>query len=311
MSPPTFPLLSNALSAGSTSLLRLAVESGEVLSEFEAHRKSSIIIDMMKVCAERSLEPPSVAELLDLGASVDTSGWMGLSPLSYVLMRGTGDSQSLITCVISLLCGGAEVNCQVPTEMSGLSWRSYSKNHFSYPLSLAIQSGNLSAVEVILLAGGSPDGPGGEDVLNPLSIAAIWKESAIMKLLLRRGADVHAKNDDGTTPLHHCWDEENAILLVAAGASISISDNDGRLPIHDWVERSSKPSTLDWISGIAAQDRFIPDASGKTAYALLKERLALDDANIDWLAPIASKWEADFISQSTEDAQGEVQGRRL
>ncbi|MBI3588780.1 ankyrin repeat domain-containing protein [Candidatus Micrarchaeota archaeon] len=50
---------------------------------------------------------------------------------------------------------------------------------------------------------------------------------------LEHGADVHAKNNDGQTPLHHAtWNghKETVELLLKHGANIHATDTDGRTP---------------------------------------------------------------------------------
>lgn len=309
---PNFPELSHAMANGSTELLRLAVDSGESMEEFERQRKSSIIVDIMRMCAERSQDSPLLSDLLEMGADANMSGWFGLSPLSYVLVRGCMDSQTLTANIVSLLCNGADVNKLVPNTITSMAWRPRHREYSSYPLALAIQIGNLSAAEAILLGGGSPDGPGGKDVLNPLSVSAIWKESAITRLLLKKGAQANLCNDDGTSPLHHCWDEDIAGLLFRSGAPVSCQDGDGRLPMHEWVERAVKASTLEWICDRAPEDRFVCDNDGVSPFRILQERVNVDEAHTHWLMPILSKWEADFIGRSTTGKSPcNIQGRRL
>ena len=58
---------------------------------------------------------------------------------------------------------------------------------------------------------------------------------AIVSLLLEKGADVNAKNNDGWTPLH--WASENGheaivSLLLEKGADVNAKDNDGETPLH-------------------------------------------------------------------------------
>ena len=52
-------------------------------------------------------------------------------------------------------------------------------------------------------------------------------------MLLSKGANVHAKDLNGSTPLHHAANMGNvrAIeLLIASGAEVNARDNDGRPP---------------------------------------------------------------------------------
>jgi ankyrin repeat protein len=59
-------------------------------------------------------------------------------------------------------------------------------------------------------------------------------ETTIALLLIRKGADVHAKNEDGATPLHlaaEAGGREVVNALLAKGAEVTI-DNYGNHPLH-------------------------------------------------------------------------------
>ena len=60
----------------------------------------------------------------------------------------------------------------------------------------------------------------------------------IVELLIAKGADVDAKDEDGWTPLH--WavvngHEETVELLLANGSDVNAKDNDGETPL-DWAD---------------------------------------------------------------------------
>ena len=64
-----------------------------------------------------------------------------------------------------------------------------------------------------------------------------WDDVDISKLqdLVARGADVGAKNNDGSTPLHFACGKnalECAKLLIARGADVEAKDNGGETPLH-------------------------------------------------------------------------------
>jgi ankyrin repeat protein len=56
-----------------------------------------------------------------------------------------------------------------------------------------------------------------------------------MRLLLDRGADVDAEDNNHSTPLHLAssqWDVEAATLLVERGANVQVQNNNGQTPLH-------------------------------------------------------------------------------
>lgn len=311
MSPPTHEKIVYAISLGSMDHLRDAIGNNGSIRNFEIDEGCSVIIDMIRACIDRELTIPRVSEILDLDADPNAIGWFGLSPLQYILMRGHMDAQTLAANVVSLLCAGADVNKVLPTQIGVSGWHAQSREFISYPLALAIQSGSLPAVEAILLGGALPDGPGGVSVVSPLSVAAMWKENHIMSLLLKRGADPRIPNEDGSLAIHHCWDEKSGAILYDYASPLSVRDCKHRLPLHEWVERATERRAIEWLSSKCPDDRFKKDVTGQSPFDLLQKRVAEDDSNKSWLAPIFVKWEADMIDNSTQAASNDCQGRRL
>ena len=58
-----------------------------------------------------------------------------------------------------------------------------------------------------------------------------------IRALIEAGADVHAKDEDGQTPLHQRGNAEAVRVLIAAGADVHAKDNEGRTPLNqeDWL----------------------------------------------------------------------------
>lgn len=67
-----------------------------------------------------------------------------------------------------------------------------------------------------------------------------------IEVLLRRGADIHYKDDCGLTPLHHAaWNGQYkaAELLLSRGASVTARSNFGSTPLHSAADKN-EPRTV-------------------------------------------------------------------
>ena len=79
---------------------------------------------------------------------------------------------------------------------------------------------------------------------TPLHSAASFGTAETIQALLDAGADVMAEEGDGWTPLHRaasCFEcpSENIRLLLAAGASVMAKDEDGKTP-WDYAKENEK-----------------------------------------------------------------------
>ncbi|MBT5533613.1 acyltransferase family protein, partial [Candidatus Poribacteria bacterium] len=94
----------------------------------------------------------------------------------------------------------------------------------------AAQRGDVDAVEALLDAGTDVDGRHPESGGTPLAIAALFDQTDVVALLLRRGADVDARGGDGATALHAAaffGRAGAAELLIEAGADLEARNGSG------------------------------------------------------------------------------------
>lgn len=96
------------------------------------------------------------------------------------------------------------------------------------PLHCASASGHVAVVEILL--GGIEIDDRGWRGCTPLHFAAMQGHEDVARLLVERGADLEAINDQGATPLHvGAWRGHAGIvrMLLGEGADVAVSDLQG------------------------------------------------------------------------------------
>lgn len=98
----------------------------------------------------------------------------------------------------------------------------------------AAKAGNVKLVQSLISSGAEVNAKN-EDGSTPLHSAAEWGQKFVVELLILHEADANAKTENGETPLHYSALQgraDIAELLLANGADINAIDNAKRTPLH-------------------------------------------------------------------------------
>ena len=256
-----FTPLYHAIDSGELGAVRAFLDAGVPVGALcTAHEHT-----LLHMAAMRSGRPHRnvVALLLERGASVHALDNGGNTPL-HLWALYSGDPQTFEL----LLAAGADVDA---TNGDG-----------DTPLHLLLMSEHEHGPALLLDAGACLEAAGNRGH-RPLHCAASRAKAAAVDELLRRGADAHARDDDGATALHRACEQllcsHAAVVvkaLLEAGADASSVDKKGRQPLN-WLALAY----CGWAGGQAFSER------ADAAVALLKAAGAnLDATDADGNTPL-------------------------
>src|SRR5206468_11682211 len=125
--------------------------------------------------------------LIAAGADVDAASFLGETAL--ILAAGRG----LVRVVEALIVAGA--------SLDGRNASGYTA------FEAALQHGYTTVARALLAAGADPRTEPGVGLFSlgdrsPLMEACCYSDAVLVRLLLERGADVHERSRNGSTPLH-------------------------------------------------------------------------------------------------------------
>jgi cytohesin len=199
--------------------------------------------------------------LIAHGAKVDTKCTGGETALMSGAITGRTEAVKL------LLEAGANINAKNDNGQTALH------------LPLDIRNSDYKKYKLskdtleLLLAKGADVNLKDKDGRTPLHLAAESADGDIVKLLLDKGVEVNAKDDEsGFTALHHAarfGNKNIAEVLIARGADINAKDKQGHTPLYVAVNHDYKFAEFLISKGA---DSGIRTESGQTLLQLAQQR---------------------------------------
>jgi ankyrin repeat protein len=122
----------------------------------------------------------------------------------------------------------------------------------------------------------------------------------IIEKFLQYNPKINLKNKEGLTALHIMARYRSSFdclaLLIKKGANVDAQDNDGWTPLMDAVKHPQAMMRKDLIRGLAENsDTSVKNNEGKTAYDIAKENEAFnDDTLLLFLKPVDDLTEDEF-----------------
>ena len=165
-----------------------------------------------------------VASCLEEGADANMPDDRGRTPL-HLAARYIGDPAAINTLVEA----GAEVNARDDGRATALH--------------AAWDNANPAVVHALLELGADPLARNDRGKLADPAHCRNWNTPVFARTAsadavagcIDSGADLHARDDDGNTPLHHAALQDNTrnmALLVEAGTGVNVRNGQGQTPLH-------------------------------------------------------------------------------
>jgi ankyrin repeat protein len=189
-------------------------------------------------------------------SQIEQKDRQGFTPLMRAADRGE------VNVVRSLLKSGAAVDGKQPGGLTALM--------------LAARNGHLPVIKVLLAAGANPNvsvQTMEAGAVSPLIWAIMSDNQAVVQTLLKNGAEVNPRYEDGTTPLMHAVQFcgiQMVNTLLAAGANVNSRKSDnGYTALMIAAERDEPQFTRVLID--AGAEVNVKNKFGETALILARK----------------------------------------
>ena len=205
-----------------------------------------------------------VGLLIDQSAKLDAADKKGMTPLHYAAF---GNHKATVGL---LLAGGADINTDsdkgTPLHMA-----------ISSVKNPAMSDNDPTDMAELLIDKGADLNVCSKTAGTPLHLAVGRVQKRMVKLLIAKGADVNAKGGEevkGGTPLHaavfHPYGADVAVSLIRNGADVNARDNDGATLLHLATQQPFRKPHIELLLDYGA-DVNAKDNEGRTPLMLAKE----------------------------------------
>ena len=214
--------------------------------------------------------------LLNHGANVDAKSNWGWSPSHQVARADNWQGSDRLAVARLLLENNANVNAQDGNHDTPLH---FACNHWQGRLDTALVLINHGAIVDAQNKRGRTPLHVLTQVIPSYGWAGFQNIENVARLLLERGANANASDEDNATPLHLACSDcalQLAPVLLDCGANPSAKDNLGRTPLHRLLTNSSLPSEQDYLGFVNLLLRDGVDVNSTTEDGATALHLAFD-----------------------------------
>ena len=208
------PIIHAAVSGGNPELVELLISKGADVNAKGQYDRVALHYANKKGMAKI---------LLAHGATVDAPTNFGETPLHWAAsgINGLDKQVDLVEFADVLIANGADVNRKAGEGRS-----------YKTPLNYAAENNNLPVAKLLIAHGADVEGGGS----SPLSSAGVNGDFVEMaQVLVENGANVNARNSQGSTPLHPACSRGNKKVvkyLLSKGADANAKDENGTTPLY-------------------------------------------------------------------------------